>query len=135
MYTRSIPNKELEKMLGLKEVEKMIMSNISRYDSLDDYGKHNYCGYTTDEIKEEFNHEVDEGWLVDISYNLDHNEKTIHHTISSILMDMYATNFFNHSIFDDEEIDTEQKRTIDWILEFTEIYNLFTVDNKLYIEL
>lgn len=122
-------------MLELKEVEKMIMSNISRYDSLDDYGKHNYCGYSTDEIKEEFNHEVEEGWLVDISYNLDHNEKTIHHTISSILMDMYATDFFNHLIFQDEEIDTEQKRTIDWILEFTETYNLFTVDNKLYIEL
>ena len=122
-------------MLELKEVEKMIMSNISRYDSLDDYGKHNYCGYTTDEIKEEFNHEVDEGWLVDISYNLDHNEKTIHHTISSILMDMYATDFFNHSIFKNEKIDTEQKRTIDWVLEYTEIYKLFTVDNKLYVEL
>ena len=122
-------------MLELKEVGKMIMSNISRYDSLDDYGKHNYCGYTTDEIKEEFNHEVDEGWLVDISYNLDHNEKTIHHTISSILMDMYATDFFNHSIFKNEKIDTEQKRTIDWVLEYTEIYKLFTVDNKLYVEL
>lgn len=121
--------------MELRKIEKMIMSNISRYDSLDDYGKHNYCGYTTDEIKEEFNHEVDEGWLVDISYNLDHNEKTIHHTISSILMNMYEIDFFNHSIFDDEEVDTEQKRTIDWILEFTETYNLFTVDNKLYIEL
>lgn len=122
-------------MLELKEVEKRIMSNITRYDSLDDYGKHNYYGYTTDEIKEEFNHEVDEGWLVDISYNLDHNEKTIHHTISSILMDMYATDFFNHSIFKNEKIDTEQKRTIDWVLEYTEIYKLFTVDNKLYVEL
>lgn len=135
MYTRSIPNKELEKMLEVKEIEKMIMSNITRYDSLEDYGKHNYCGYSIDEIQEEFNHEIEEGWLVDISYNLDHNEETMHHTISSILMDMYATDFFNNSIFDDEEIDTTEKRTLDWVLEYTEIYKLFTVDNKLYVEL
>lgn len=132
MYTRSIPNKELERMLELKE--KMIMANITRYDSLEDYGKHNYCGYSIDEIEEEFNHEIEEGWLVDISYNLDHNEETMHHTISSILMDMYVIDFFNNSIFD-EEVDTEQKRTVDWILDYTETYNLFTVDNKLYVEL
>ena len=122
-------------MLELKEIEKMIMANITRYDSLEDYGKHNYCGYTPQEIEEEFNHEVEEGWLMDISYGIDHNENTTHNTISSILMDMYATDFFNHSIFDDEEIDTTEKRTLDWVLEFTEIYKLFTVDNKLYIEL
>lgn len=124
--------------MNIKQNEKikMILNNVSYYKDFKEYEKYNNLD------QEVFKELLDDGYIQDITlgtYN--GSTKTFtkdiinnEHIINAIKTEVLETDF--SSFFEDEFIkENDIKNSSDWILLYTEIYYVFTLDNSIYVEL
>ena len=124
--------------MNSKQNEKieMILNNVSYYKDFKEYEKYNNLD------QEVFKELLDDGYIQDITlgtYN--GSTKTFtkdiinnEHIINAIKTEVTETDF--SSFFEDEFIkENDIKNSSDWVLLYTEIYYVFTLDNSIYVEL
>lgn len=124
--------------MNIKQNEKieMALNNVSHYKDFEEYEKYNNLD------KEVFKELVDDGYIQDITlgtYN--GSTKTFtndiinnEHIINAIKTEVVESDFFH--FFEDEFIKENNIKTpSDWILLYTEFYEVFTLDNSIYVEL
>ena len=124
--------------MNIKENEKIeiALNNVSYYKDFKEYEKYNNLD------QEVFKELLDDGYIQDITlgtYN--GSTKTFtkdiinnEHIINAIKTEVIETDF--SSFFEDEFIkENDIKNSSDWVLLYTEIYYVFTLDNSIYVEL
>ena len=124
--------------MNIKQNEKieMVLDNVSYYKDFKEYEKYNNLD------QEVFKELLDDGYIQDITlgtYN--GSTKTFtkdiinnEHIINAIKTEVIETDF--SSFFEDEFIkENNIKNSSDWVLLYTEIYYVFTLDNSIYVEL
>ena len=124
--------------MNIKQNEKieMVLDNVSYYKDFKEYEKYNNLD------QEVFKELLDDGYIQDITlgtYN--GSTKTFtkdiinnEHIINAIKTEVIETDF--SSFFEDEFIkENDIKNSSDWVLLYTEIYYVFTLDNSIYVEL
>ena len=113
---------------------KMILNNIIHYKDFEEFEKYNNLD------REDFKERVEDNYIQDITpgtYNgaLDTFTKNIinnENIINTIITDMRDIDFYN--FFEDEFIEENNIKTSgDWVLLYTEFYEVFTLDNSIYI--
>ena len=120
-------------MNGQKEI---IAMNITNYKNFDDFAKHN--GYYT---REEFENEMQDGWFADMTcgtYNGATNtftpwQLTENNNINAILNYIHECELYEY-ISECTESESELE-PIEYVRSFTEIYDVFTFEGKIYADL
>lgn len=124
--------------MNIKQNEKieMALNNVIHYKDFEEYKKYNNLD------REEFKESVEDNYIQEITlgtYN--GSTKTFtsdiinnENTIKAIRTEVVESDFFH--FFDDEFIEENNiKNYSDWILLYTEFYEVFTLDNSIYVEL
>ena len=124
--------------MNSKQNEKIeiALNNISHYKDFEEFEKYNNLD------QEDFEEMSEDGYIQDITlgtYN--GSTKTFtkdiinnEHIINAIKTEVTETDF--SSFFEDEFIkENDIKNSSDWVLLYTEIYYVFTLDNSIYVEL
>ena len=113
---------------------KMILNNIIHYKDFEEFENYNNLN------QEDFGENVACGYIQDITlgtYN--GSTKTFtndiinnEHIIKAIKTEVIESDFFN--FFEDEFIEENNiKSSGDWVLLYTEFYEVFTLDNSIYV--
>ena len=113
---------------------KMILNNIIHYKDFEEFEKYNNLD------QEDFGEMMEDGNIQEITlgtYN--GSTKTFtndiinnEHIIKAIKTEVTESDFFN--FFEDEFIEENNiKSSGDWILLYTEFYEVFTLDNSIYV--
>ncbi len=115
---------------------KEALENVTRYDDIEDYGKYN-AGATMDDLQECIN----DGWISELTpgtYNgaLDKfdrvTELTDNDIIDVIKSELAEDDFIMEALEtyypDDKDIRTQ-------VLDYTVIYNVFTIGKRLYVDM
>ena len=122
--------------MNSKQNEKieMILNNIIHYKDFEEFEKYNNLD------QEDFKEMMEDGNIQEITlgtYNgaLDTFTKNIinnENIINTIITDIRDIDF--HNFFEDEFIKENNIKTSgDWILLYTEFYEVFTLDNSIYV--
>lgn len=122
--------------MNIKQNEKikMALNNISHYKDFEEFEKYNNLG------QEDFKERIDDNYIQDITpgtYNgaSDTFTKNIinnENIINTIITDIRDIDFYN--FFEDEFIEENNIKTSnDWILLYTEFYEVFTLGNSIYV--
>ena len=113
---------------------KMILNNIVHYKDFEEFEKYNNLD------QEDFKERIEDNYIQEITlgtYNgaLDTFTKNIinnENIINTIITDMRDIDFYN--FFEDEFIEENNIKTSnDWILLYTEFFEVFTLDNSIYV--
>ena len=113
---------------------KMILNNIIHYKDFEEYEKYNNLD------QEDFKERIEDNYIQEITlgtYNgaLDTFTKNIinnENIINTIITDMRDIDFYN--FFEDEFIEENNIKTSnDWLLLYTEFFEVFTLDNSIYV--
>ena len=122
--------------MNIKENEKieMILNNVIHYKDFEEYKKYNNFN------KEDFKEMMEDGNIQEITLgtyngasdtftkNIINNENII----NTIITDIRYIDFYN--FFEDEFIEENNIKTSnDWILLYTEFFEVFTLDNSIYV--
>ena len=113
---------------------KMILNNIIHYKDFEEFEKYNNLD------QEDFKERIEDNYIQDITLgtyngasdtftkNIINNENII----NTIITDIRDIDFYN--FFEDEFIEENNIKTSgDWILLYTEFYEVFTLDNSIYV--
>ena len=122
--------------MNIKQNEKieMALNNIAHYKDFEEYEKYNNFD------QEDFKEMMEDGNIQEITlgtYNgaLDTFTKNIinnENIINTIITDIRDIDF--HNFFEDEFIKENNIKTSgDWVLLYTEFYEVFTLDNSIYV--
>ena len=122
--------------MNIKENEKIeiALNNIVHYKDFEEFEKYNNFN------KEDFKEMMEDGNIQEITpgtYNgaLDTFTKNIinnENIINTIITDIRDIDFYN--FFEDEFIEENNiKAFSDWVLLYTEFYEVFTLDNSIYV--
>ena len=122
--------------MNIKKNEKikMILNNITHYKDFEEFKKYNNLD------QEDFKERIEDNYIQDITlgtYNgaLDTFTKNIinnENIINTIITDIRDIDFYN--FFEDEFIkENNIKTSSDWILLYTEFYEVFTLGNSIYV--
>ena len=122
--------------MNIKQNEKikMILNNIIHYKDFEEFEKYNNLD------QEDFKERIEDNYIQDITlgtYNgaLDTFTKNIinnENIINTIITDIRDIDFYN--FFEDEFIkENNIKTSSDWILLYTEFYEVFTLGNSIYV--
>ena len=122
--------------MNSKQNEKieMILNNVIHYKDFKEYEKYNNFN------KEDFKEMMEDGNIQEITlgtYNgaLDTFTKNIinnENIINTIITDIRDIDFYN--FFEDEFIEENNIKTSnDWLLLYTEFFEVFTLDNSIYV--
>ena len=122
--------------MNIKQNEKikMILNNIIHYKDFEEFKKYNNLD------QEDFKERIEDNYIQDITlgtYNgaLDTFTKNIinnENIINTIITDIRDIDFYN--FFEDEFIkENNIKTSSDWILLYTEFYEVFTLGNSIYV--
>ena len=122
--------------MNSKQNEKieMILNNVIHYKDFKEYEKYNNFN------KEDFKEMMEDGNIQEITlgtYNgaLDTFTKNIinnENIINTIITDIRDIDFYN--FFEDEFIKENNIKTFsDWLLLYTEFFEVFTLDNSIYV--
>ena len=119
------------------------LMNVSYYDSKAEYIRLTFLGIETDEeAAEVFDEQMDSGFLQDITcgtYNGATDEFTPwqlsdNNTLDTILNALHDDDFYNFvAMYTDEMADLEQWSKADWIREYTEVYEVFIIGGRVYV--
>ena len=113
---------------------KMILNNIIHYKDFEEFEKYNNLD------QEDFKERIEDHYIHDITlgtYNgaLDTFTKNIinnENIINTIITDIRDIDFYN--FFEDEFIEENNiKTSSDWMLLYTEFYEVFTLGNSIYV--
>ena len=121
--------------MNSKQNEKieMALNNISHYKDFEEFEEYNNLD------QEDFEERIEDGYIQDITpetYNgaSDTFTKNIinnENIINTIITDIRYIDFYN--FFEDEFIEENKiKTSSDWILLYTEFYEVFTLGNSIY---
>ena len=122
--------------MNIKQNEKikMILNNVIHYKDFEEYEKYNNFN------KEDFKEMMEDGNIQEITpgtYNgaLDTFTKNIinnENIINTIITDIRDIDFYN--FFEDEFIEENKIKTSnDWVLLYTEFFEVFTLGNSIYV--
>src|SRR5699024_1378711 len=122
--------------MNIKENEKieMALNNIVHYKDFEEFEKYNNLD------QEDFKERTEDNYIQDITpgtYNgaSDTFTKNIinnENIINTIITDIRDIDFYN--FFEDEFIKENNIKTSgDWVLLYTEFYEVFTLDNSIYV--
>ena len=122
--------------MNIKENEKIeiALNNIVHYKDFEEFKKYNNLD------QEDFKERIEDNYIQDITlgtYNgaLDTFTKNIinnENIINTIITDIRDIDFYN--FFEDEFIkENNIKTSSDWILLYTEFYEVFTLGNSIYV--
>ena len=122
--------------MNIKENEKikMILNNIIHYKDFEEFEKYNNLD------QEDFKERIEDNYIQDITpgtYNgasdtFTKRNITDNHIIDAIITEIKESDFYNY--FDDEFIEENNIKTSnDWILLYTEFYEVFTLGNSIYV--
>ena len=113
---------------------KMILNNIIHYKDFEEFEKYNNLD------QEDFKERIEDNYIHDITLgtyngasdtftkNIINNENII----NTIITDIRDIDFYN--FFEDEFIEENNIRTSsDWMLLYTEFYEVFTLGNSIYV--
>ena len=122
--------------MNIKQNEKikMILNNIIHYKDFEEFEKYNNLD------QEDFKERIEDNYIHDITLgtyngasdtftkNIINNENII----NTIITDIRDIDFYN--FFEDEFIEENNiKTSSDWILLYTEFYEVFTLGNSIYV--
>ena len=124
----------MNKVIKENEQKEIALLNITHYNDFKEYQKYNNVD------QEEFKRLLESGYIQDITlgtYN--GSTKTFtndiinnEHIIKAIKTEVIESDFFN--FFEDEFIEENNIKTSgDWVLLYTEFYEVFTLDNSIYV--
>ena len=122
--------------MNSKQNEKieMILNNVIHYKDFEEYEKYNNFN------KEDFKEMMEDGNIQEITpgtYNgasdtFTKNVINNENIINTIITDIRDIDFYN--FFEDEFIEENNIKTFsDWVLLYTEFYEVFTLDNSIYV--
>ena len=122
--------------MNIKQNEKikMILNNIIHYKDFEEFEKYNNLN------REDFKERVEDNYIQDITpgtYNGASdtftkniiNNKNIINTIITDIRDIDFYNFFEDEFIEENNIKTSN----DWLLLYTEFFEVFTLDNSIYV--
>lgn len=129
-----------------KEQNKITLMNVGEYDSEADYIRASFIGVETDEeASEEFIDQIENGYIQEITcgtYNgatdtftpWTLTDRSILDTILNALHDEDFYNFVAMYNDDPDELkELEKWSNADWIREYTDVYEVFIIDGKVYV--
>ena len=122
--------------MNIKQNEKikMILNNIVHYKDFEEFEEYNNLN------QEDFEERIEDNYIQDITLgtyngasdtftkNIINNENIIN-TIITDIRDIDFYNFFEDEFIEENNIKTSN----DWILLYTEFYEVFTLDNSIYV--
>ena len=122
--------------MNIKENEKikMILNNIIHYKDFEEFKKYNNLD------QEDFKERIEDNYIQDITLgtyngasdtftkNIINNENIIN-TIITDIRDIDFCNFFEDEFIKENNIKTSS----DWLLLYTEFYEVFTLGNSIYV--
>ena len=122
--------------MNIKQNEKikMILNNIIHYKDFEEFEKYNNLD------QEDFKERIEDNYIHDITLgtyngasdtftkNIINNENIIN-TIITDIRDIDFYNFFEDEFIEENKIKTSN----DWILLYTEFYEVFTLGNSIYV--
>ena len=122
--------------MNIKENEKIeiVLNNIVHYKDFEEFEKYNNLD------QEDFKERIEDNYIQDITpgtYNgaSDTFTKNIinnENIINTIITDIRNIDFYN--FFEDEFIEENNIKTSnDWVLLYTEFFEVFTLDNSIYV--
>ena len=122
--------------MNIKENEKIeiVLNNIVHYKDFEEFEKYNNLD------REDFKERIENNYIQDITpgtYNgaSDTFTKNIinnENIINTIITDIRNIDFYN--FFEDEFIEENNIKTSnDWVLLYTEFFEVFTLDNSIYV--
>lgn len=129
-----------------KEQNKIALMNVGEYDSKTNYIRASFIGVETDEeASEEFIDQIENGYIQEITcgtYNgatdtftpWTLTDRSILDTILNALHDEDFYNFVAMYNDDPDELkELEKWSNADWIREYTDVYEVFIIDGKVYV--
>lgn len=139
--------------LANNDYKKMILSNIERYDSIEDFMRTKYYDMknaTKEECLEDFQDSIESGFIYNITcgtYNgaldiFDPWKPTDDNIIEMIFNEMHDSDFYNSYgyIFLEDEggnetIETlEQWSNLRWAYEFSELFNVLVIGKEVFVD-
>ena len=116
----------------LEELKEFILANITHYEDFEEYAKYNNL------TREEFEEEQERGFIQEITcgtYNgatdtFDPWEINEGNLIDTIIQDIQ-----DGDLYESLEDFTEGNRYIDYALAYSELYKVFTLEGKVYVDL
>ena len=121
------------------------LMNVSYYDSKAEYIRLSFLGVETDEeAAEVFSDQMDLGFIQDITcgtYNGATKEFTPwqlndNNILDTILNALHDDDFYNFvAMYTDEMADLAKWSNADWIREYTEVYEVFIVGGRVYVNM
>ena len=119
------------------------LMNVSYYDSKAEYIRLSFLGVETDEeAAEVFDEQLERGFIQDITcgtYNgaIDKFtpwELNNNNILDTILNALHYEDFYNYvAMYSDEMADLENWSNADWIREYTEVYEVFIIGDRVYV--
>lgn len=130
-----------------KEQNKISLMNVSYYDSKAEYIRLSFLGVETDEeAAEEFSDRIESGFIQDITcgtYNGATDEftpwiLTDNNILDTILNELHDDDFYSFVAMysednPDELAELEQWTNADWIREYAEVYEVFIIGGRVYV--
>ena len=115
-----------------EELKEFILYNIVHYESLEEYEKYNNMD------AEEFKDKVEDGFIADITcgtYNGATQTFTPWEINDNNLVDTIIQDIRDGDLYESLEDFTEGDRYIDYALAYVELYKVFTLDGRVYIDM
>ena len=119
------------------------LMNVSYYDSKAEYIRLSFLGVETDEeAAEVFDEQLKRGFIQDITcgtYNGAIDKFTPwqlnnNNILDTILNALHYEDFYNYvAMYSDEMADLENWSNADWIREYTEVYEVFIIGDRVYV--
>ena len=122
--------------MNIKQNEKikMILNNIIHYKDFEEFEKYNNLDQEDFKERIEYNyiHDITLGTYNGASDTFTKNIINNENIINTIITDIRDIDFYN--FFEDEFIEENKIKTSnDWILLYTEFYEVFTLGNSIYV--
>ena len=125
-----------------KDKHDISLMNISYYNSKSDYMAQTYADFNDETSADDFNDLIDRGFIHDITcgtYNgaldkFDAWNITDENILNTILNALHEDDFYEFvAQYIDDINDLNSWRNAEWIKEYTEVYEVFIIDNRVYV--
>lgn len=117
--------------------------NVSYYDSIGEYMTGKYSDInTTEESEQAFKDDLEQGYIQQITLGTYNGAtKTTQymtidnvHILHAILTEVKETEF-DELMFDEDKTEFKEYTQIDWLREYTEMYDVFIIGKHIYVKI
>ena len=125
-----------------KDKHNISLMNISYYNSKSDYMAQTYADFNDETSTDDFNDLIDRGFIHDITcgtYNgalgkFDAWEITDENILNTILNALHEDDFYEYvAQYEDDINDLNNWCNAEWIKEYTKVYEVFIIGNRMYV--